>query len=218
MREMETTEKTRLVDRYKLSILIPVWNQEELVVKALDHLPRRDDTEVVVYDDGSTDRTFEVVTRYAAEHPDLKMKVITNPENHGLAYAKNRLLENSTGEYFHFHDSDDWVDTKLYNRIVNILGEADVYGMDIVINSGYIWKLRDRTKQTFCGQPLRFIRRSFVEGMTFDESVKVAEDWAYAEELLSRNPKTIYTGMPVYHYNFPREGSLVDLRIKGILK
>ena len=40
--------------RPKLSILIPVWNQEELVIKALDSIPRRDDIEVLAYDDGST--------------------------------------------------------------------------------------------------------------------------------------------------------------------
>ena len=52
----------------KLSILTPVWNQEELVIKGLDSIPRRDDIEVIVRDDGSTDNTLANLKKYKAEH------------------------------------------------------------------------------------------------------------------------------------------------------
>ena len=83
----------------KLSVCIPVWNQEELVIRALDHIPRRDDIEVLVRDDGSTDRTLSNLLDYKARHPELKMKVYRNPENKGMYYTLNRLLEDARGEY-----------------------------------------------------------------------------------------------------------------------
>ena len=45
----------------KLSILTPVWNQEELVIKGLDSIPRRDDIEVIVRDDGSHPNYYDLV-------------------------------------------------------------------------------------------------------------------------------------------------------------
>ena len=57
----------------KVSVLIPVWNQEELVIKALDHLPRRDDMEIIVRDDGSTDNTLANLKQYKEEHPDIEI-------------------------------------------------------------------------------------------------------------------------------------------------
>ena len=59
----------------KLSVCIPVWNQEVLVLRALDHIPRRDDVEVLVRDDGSTDNTYQNLLRYKENHPELNLKI-----------------------------------------------------------------------------------------------------------------------------------------------
>ena len=65
----------------KLSVLIPVWNQEELVINALEHLPRRDDIEVLVIDDGSTDNTLANLRKYKEDHPELNLTVVANKGN-----------------------------------------------------------------------------------------------------------------------------------------
>ena len=44
-----------------------------------------------------------------------------------------------------------------------------------------------------------------------------SDDRYFADEMLARDPKTVYSGIMAYHYNFPREGSLLDLQIKGLL-
>ena len=77
----------------KLSVLIPVWNQEELVINALEHLPRREDIEILVRDDGSTDNTLANLKKYKEEHPDLNLSVMANKWNKGVAWTKNRLLK-----------------------------------------------------------------------------------------------------------------------------
>ena len=202
---------------YKLSILIPVYNQEDLVIKALDNLPRRNDIEVLVRDDGSNDATLDKLQTYRNEHPELNMVVYTNGFNRGVAYTKNRLLEAATGEYFHIHDSDDFVYTANYLEVIDKLDSADVYCMDLIVNDGHALEITEQTKKLYCAQIARCIRREFAKGLKFPEDVRAGDDWYFAEALLERNPVTVYTGIPAYHYNFPRKGSLCDLRQKGIL-
>lgn len=202
----------------KLSVVIPVWNQEKLVLRALDHIPRRDDVEVLVRDDGSTDNTHTNLVKYQADHPELNLKIYKNGENRGMYYTLNRLLEDASGEYFHAHNSDDYVVTKKYNRLINRLdGTMDVLGFSLQINDGTVWPLNEETNRIHCAQAIRFIRKAFVGGITYNEQMKAASDWYYAEDLMKRNPRIVYSGEVVYMYNFPREGSLVDLRARGVI-
>lgn len=203
----------------KLSVCIPVWNQQDLVLRALDHIPRRDDIEVLVRDDGSTDRTLSNLLNYKVRHPELKMSVYQNPKNKGMYYTLNRLLEDAKGEYFHCHNSDDCVDTEVYNRLIDCLQGTDVLGFDLCINDGTVWKLTPETNRIHCAQAIRFIRKGFVDqyGITYREELKAASDYYYNEEMLKHNPIIVYSGEVCYLYNFPREGSLVDLRAKGII-
>lgn len=201
----------------KLSILIPVYNQEDLVIKALANLPRRDDIEVLVRDDGSSDATLERLKIFRDMNPDLNMIVYTNGVNRGVAYTKNRLLESAKGDYFHIHDSDDFVYTANYSSVIDNLNGADIYCMDLIVNDGHALEVTEDTKRLYCAQIARCIRREFAKGLKFPEEIRAGDDWFYAEALLRRDPITVYTGIPAYHYNFPREGSLCDLRQKGIL-
>lgn len=205
----------------KLSVLIPVWNQEDLVIKALDHLPRRDDMEIIVRDDGSTDNTLANLTRYRKEHPELNLTVSSNDVNQGVARTKNRLLKDAKGEWVHIHDSDDWVYTELYDEMISEwltrYSDADIVCMDLEINSGERLPLNDMTEVAYCAQIARFIKRSFINGMTFPEEIRAGDDRYFADEMLARDPKTVYSGIMAYHYNFPREGSLFDLQVKGLI-
>ena len=202
----------------KLSVVIPVWNQEVLVLRALDHIPWRDDVEVLVRDDGSTDNTHLNLVRYQVAHPELNLKIFKNSENRGMYYTLNRLLEDAQGEYFHAHNSDDYVNTNGYNRLIDRLdGSMDVLGFSLQINDGTVWPLNEETNRIHCAQAIRFIRKAFVDGITYNEHMKAASDWYYAEDMMERNPRIVYSGEVVYMYNYPREGSLVDLRARGVI-
>lgn len=205
----------------KLSVLIPVWNQEELVINALEHLPRRDDIEVLVRDDGSTDNTLANLRKYKEDHPELNLTVVANKGNKGVAWTKNRLLKAAKGEWFHVHDSDDWVYTNLYNKMITEwltnCKDADVVCMDLEINGGVRYPLNENTQRVYCAQISRFIKRDFVKGMTFPENIRAGDDWYFAEELITRNPKIVYSGVMAYHYNYPREGSLSYLQVRGLV-
>ena len=202
----------------KLSILTPVWNQEVLVLRTLGSIPRRDDIEVIVRDDGSTDKTLENLIEYAKD-TDLNLTVCSNDKNYGVAYTANRLLEMAHGEWFHFLMSDDTVLTDAYNYLIDQLYDydGDILAMDLRVNDGRIFKLTPQTDDGYCAQACRFIRRSIVEGLKYPEDVKAGEDLYFHRDMMARHPKVRYSGVTAYRYNFPREGSLYDLMVKGLL-
>lgn len=203
----------------KLSILTPVWNQEELVIKGLDSIPRRDDIEVIVRDDGSTDNTLANLRKYKEEHPELKLRVYSNGKNLGVAATANKLLAAAKGEWFHFLMSDDTVLTNNYSGLIEKLYnfDGDILAMDLLVNNGDIWHLDESKDEAWCAQACRFIRRSFVDGIKYPEKVKAGEDWFFHQEIRKRNPKVEYSSVVAYRYNFPREGSLMNLRARGLI-
>lgn len=86
----------------RVSVLIPAWNRESLLGAAIESVLKQTcrDWEIVVVDDGSTDRTAELVRRYAC------VRYIYQPHS-GISAARNRALKESCGELIAWLDSDD---------------------------------------------------------------------------------------------------------------
>ena len=205
----------------KLSILIPVWNQSVLVIKALNNIPRRDDIEILVRDDGSTDNTLANLYTYQYIHPELNLTISANGENKGVAWTKNRLLEESCGEYFTIHDSDDYVYTEAYNSLIDQLYDIteDILCFDLEGNDGRVFMIRQESIHSLCSQSARFMRRKIVmdNNIRWPEHIKAGDDWNFMEDLLRQKPTHKFTGVVAYHYNFPREGSLYNLQSRGLI-
>lgn len=113
----------------KLSIVVPVFNNEKYIFEALDSVKNqgRDDIELIVVNDGSTDRTPEILSSFAEENSFVKY---ISQENQGVSAARNAALDQATGEYIGFLDGDD-----IYreNALNDMLFIADEYGADLVI-------------------------------------------------------------------------------------
>lgn len=198
----------------KLSIIIGVYNQEKLIIKALDSIPRRNDIEVLICDDCSTDKTLEVINKYKEEHQDLNIKILTNEENKGFGYTKNKLYDNATGEYISQLDSDDYLYTDVFNKVIDSINGEDIVYQDLRINDGNIFHITNENKQGYCGGPFRIIKKEFMNNIRCDE-VRLGEDYNFNLRLIEHNPMEKYTGLVGYHYNFPRRGSLYDLMVNG---
>lgn len=199
-----------------LTIIVPVYNQETLIVRALDSIPRRNDIEALIVDDGSTDNTYEVVKKYAETHTDLNIRIIRLEENKGLGNAKNVGYENALGDYINQLDSDDFLYTDKYQEVMDQLDGTDMVYMDLQIDNGDIWRVNEKTKHIWCGGTLRFIKKTFL-GESRCPEIRATEDWYLNEELQAKPHTDKFTGIVGYHYTFPREGSLCDLRNKGEL-
>lgn len=98
-----------------VSIIIPTYNRAEWLPLSINSIISQTYSrwELIVWDDGSTDNTEEVIKSFV----DDRIKYYKN-KNHGVSHARNKGIEKSTGEYIAFLDSDDeWNDDKLANQI-----------------------------------------------------------------------------------------------------
>lgn len=103
----------------KLSIIVPVYNVEQYLVRCLESIVEKmcDDYELILVDDGSTDRSGAMCDDFAREHRGLNVVVVHQP-NGGLSAARNAGIDRARGEYITFVDSDDYIDS--YSLVHNM--------------------------------------------------------------------------------------------------
>ena len=108
----------------RYSVIVPVWNGEKTLRRCLNSLTcqNRPDVEILVIDDGSTDKTPEIIHSYAANHPNV---IAIRQENGGVSRARNRGLALARGKYVTFVDSDDFVEED-YFAALDRAPEADL--------------------------------------------------------------------------------------------
>lgn len=93
----------------KISILIPVYNVEKYIEQTIKSVLEQTYTnfELILLDDGSTDKSIDVIRKY--EKIDKRIKYITR-ENKGVLETRIELIKAATGDYSMFLDADDWID------------------------------------------------------------------------------------------------------------
>ena len=98
----------------KVSIIVPVYNEEEYVSACLLSLINQtlDDIEIILIDDNSIDNSLNILLDYAKKYPNIK--VYHNEKNIGQGASRNRGLSLATGEYIGFVDSDDYIRNTMY--------------------------------------------------------------------------------------------------------
>src|SRR5215469_5812173 len=146
----------------RLSILIPLYNEEEFIASLLRRvmaapLPDGMEREIIVVDDGSKDGSLEIAEEVAQEHPET-IRVIRHKVNQGKGAAVRTAIENATGEYCIIQDADLEYDPKEYPRMLKPLleGVADaVYGSRFMIVGErrvlYFWhSVGNRILTTLC--------------------------------------------------------------------
>lgn len=101
----------------KISVIIPVYNAHDYLARCLDSVCNQTlkDIEIITVDDCSTDDSLDILKRYAAKYPQLK--VISHKTNGGESKARNTGLDNATGEYLGFVDNDDTIDLDFYEKL-----------------------------------------------------------------------------------------------------
>ena len=101
----------------KLSIIIPAYNTEEYIGQCIESVLniKEIENEIIIINDGSTDKTFEIVKKYESKNSNIKL---INQDNQGASVARNRGIKESTGDYIYFLDSDDWIETGSFEKIV----------------------------------------------------------------------------------------------------
>lgn len=198
---------------FKVSVIIPVYNQEILVERAIRSIPKRDDIEIIVIDDASTDKTFETLMRLRDKLHNFT--ILCNKENKGVGYTVNRGYDAAQGEYVVLLGSDDYFYQGAFMEAYEQLDGTDIVYFNLQTNDGRLFMLNEETKYGFCGS-VKFIRRKFL-GDTRCPEIRAGEDWHFYHRLMEKKPTEKFTNLIVKHYNFPRTGSLYDQLKKGEL-
>ncbi len=100
-----------------LTITVPCYNSENYLNRCLDSLVKGGEAvEIIVVDDGSTDRTGEIADAYRERFPE--MITVVHKENGGHGSGVNKGMELASGRYFKVVDSDDWLEEESYKKLL----------------------------------------------------------------------------------------------------
>ncbi len=112
-----------------VSVIVPIYNAYDYLQTALDSILDQTlrDIEVICIDDGSTDRSIEIIKKY--HDKDKRIRVVTE-NNAGVSTARNKGIARVRGEYTIFLDADDFYEPNLLERLYNTATEGN---LDIAI-------------------------------------------------------------------------------------
>ena len=176
----------------KCSIIIPVYNMERFIIRALTSV--KDQThqfiEVLIIDDGSTDKSAELIKDYIKNDDRF---VYHYYPNGGLGKTRNRGLRLSTGEFITFLDADDWIDRDYISDCVKIVATNDIIIQPRIFHytetERYITYPKS-PKNLFSDINLsctnKIFSRKYIEGLSFTENV-LYEDVVFHLDLVKQN-------------------------------
>ena len=136
----------------QVSIIVPVYNVENYIERCLNSLVNQTfkDIEIITINDGSTDKSLELLNKYAKE--DIRISVIDLGDE-GVSYCRNLGIEKANGKYIMFVDSDDWIDSSMVEVMYK---KAEENKLDLVMCS-YIREFKDHSKEKIFNLPEEII-------------------------------------------------------------
>ncbi|MBQ4241125.1 MAG: glycosyltransferase family 2 protein [Oscillospiraceae bacterium] len=216
----------------KVSVIVPVYNGEKSLERCAGSILSQDypELELILVDDGSRDRSWELMQMVAAA--DHRVKAI-HQENGGVSSARNRALAEARGTYVQFADVDDWLPmdaTKMLVREMEAqsseLAVGDFYRVvdGIVSEKGSIETGGVLTLRQYADAMMlspadlyygvlwnKLYRRDIIEqySIRMDENISYSEDMIFNLEYLLHVKSVAILKAPVYYYRYTK-GSLVD--------
>lgn len=211
-------------DSLKYSVIIPAYNAEDTIERCLQSLlaQKRNDVEIIVINDGSTDKTANIINNIAESN---KTVVCLHQANGGVSNARNNGLSRATGTYITFVDSDDWVTEDYFSELDKMEPDTDLCYFQFEgsneeevalfrkINSCTTWvdKMKLLLSSRIIMKPTnkRFTREIIdSNNLQFIEGLHISEDFNFGL-LYSVHCKSIKMYIsPVYHVDETNENSL----------
>lgn len=213
-----------------LSIIIPTYNVEEHIARALDSLIKQTHTnfEIIIIDDCGSDSSIDIANDYAQR--DSRIKIIANPKNLGTYHARRRGVEHASGEYIVFLDPDDELATETLQQIqLNAQKEeTDIIFFGVMspiknkwyAKSPYIFPANktqsllvsyfsNGTRSYLWGTPGKAYKTNFIKTLYSTLNVSVDFRFVYAEDvfllvhamLLRPSYSCVYYDGYIYHNN-----------------
>ena len=204
----------------KISVIIPVYNAEKYLRKCLDSVCNQTymDWEVIAVDDGSLDNSYEILQEYAAKDSRF---IIETKKNEGPGLTRNRALDEATGDYIVFLDSDDYIDKNYFELLARKYNEtkAEVIFIDVlqedingkILRYEKMSNFKDLNRKDMIGcqmtgyMPWGGVRKAASRDLVEREQLRYSEDTVGEEaifsfELLRNANNAVFIEKPLYHY------------------
>lgn len=205
----------------KVSLIIPVYNFEKFITSTLESAFKQDynNLEIIVVNDGSTDKSAQIVTELQKKHENL---LLINQNNQGVSVARNRGIEESTGDFVVFSDADDLLCTDYVSYLVNnaIENDADIsigtgiftnYKFGNISNSANNSKCHVITSEVALYRMLtywypigcycRAYRRNIIDrGLRFIPGQRVGEGFTFNVKSILMSNRIVVGTKPIYCY------------------
>ena len=110
-------------------------------------------------------------------------------------------------------DADEYIYPDVLESILDENHTEDMIFYNMELNEGSVWRLDKSCIKEVCGQS-KILKRSFIDAIRYPELI-YAEDKIFNDKLLKKKPKMVFTDKLLYHYNYPRRGSVSDRALKG---
>jgi len=188
----------------KLSVIVPVFNQDKYLARCMRSLLNqtlsKNDYEIIVINDGSTDKTELVLKQFSKE-----IKLLKNKKNKGLPYSINKGIISSQGRFIVRVDSDDYVNSNFLKFLYEFLIQNEKFKVDGVAcdyllvddNEKVIAKKKFQENPIGCG--IMFKKSHLKKIGFYDKKFFLCEE----KELIIRYKKKYnldYLGIPLYRY------------------
>lgn len=239
-------ECTQLTEKMKLlTYIIPAYNCEHYIHSCIRKINAVDlsDYEVIIIDDGSTDNTPNICDRIA--NSNKKVKCI-HQLNMGASSARNRGLEEATGEYVLFLDADDEIEPEELRNLIEklrTLSDVDmvIFGLSFdYYHKGILYR-RDELKTPMNGildktswisrmaelynsnslSPIwnKIIRRGLIleKGLFLREDMFLYEDLEYSLRCMKHCDRILFDSAEIYHYRQSEDEGNAGRRLKKIV-
>jgi glycosyltransferase involved in cell wall biosynthesis len=206
----------------KISVIIPCYNVEKYIGECIDSVLKQthQHLEIICINDGSTDKTLDVLNRYQSGAAD-KIKVVSF-ENQGAPASRNAGFKRSTGEFIQFLDADDVIDPQKFERqLAGFAGQTEVVVSDRVqknedltktLHTYYFDDIEKNPLETAVKRVITtcnpLYKRHVVEQLKgYDEQLKAAQDWDFHIRLVLAGYRIKYVP-GIYFINRKVKGSI----------
>ncbi len=225
----------------KVSVIIPVYNREKVVGECIDSVLAQicQDFEIVLIDDGSSDNSVQVCEEYAKK--DSRIRLL-KAEHGGVSAARNMGLENSSGEYVFFIDSDDVIHPRVIGVLLDALQNSDaaIAGVSLLnVNEKQWATVKERiAKSTALGDtayhsneqtveavfssqtPLDCIggvmmHRDLIGDTRFDTNMHVGEDFYFIYQNLIKGANAVFLKQKWYYVRIHSTNASWDFGFTG---
>ena len=206
----------------KVSVIVPVYKVEKYILKCLDSILNQTliDIEIIVVNDCTPDKSFEICKKYASNYKN--MKLVEKDENTGLSDTRNVGLQEAIGEFISFIDSDDYIEENmlelLYEKAVN--ENLDIVVCDVkkvyensdkqVVVKSFLSPVFE-SEEFIISPPMAcnklFRKKMFDEEFKFEKGL-LYEDLDLIPSLILKAKKIGYVDIPLYNY-LQRSGSIM---------